>query len=101
MLFFVGNVAGVSGCRAGKRRRWISVSMAVVDPERIGLGGYRLSNDIQKHRRALETALVSGVQVVDTAVSWYVLIDRVATFLSNASDELIVVLRGHDDGPRF
>eukprot|EP00189_Rhodosorus_marinus_P003082 CAMPEP_0113958798 /NCGR_PEP_ID=MMETSP0011_2-20120614/3706_1 /TAXON_ID=101924 /ORGANISM="Rhodosorus marinus" /LENGTH=438 /DNA_ID=CAMNT_0000969873 /DNA_START=153 /DNA_END=1469 /DNA_ORIENTATION=+ /assembly_acc=CAM_ASM_000156 len=44
--------------------------MAVVDPERIGLGGYRLSNDIQKHRRALETALVSGVQVVDTAVSW-------------------------------
>uniref|UniRef100_A0A7S0G4H3 NADP-dependent oxidoreductase domain-containing protein n=1 Tax=Rhodosorus marinus TaxID=101924 RepID=A0A7S0G4H3_9RHOD len=70
MLTFSCNVAGAPGCRTRKRRRWIPVSMALVDPARVGMGAYRLSNDTQKHRRALETALVSGVQVIDTAASW-------------------------------
>mmetsp|Transcript_7250 Transcript_7250/g.22097 ORF Transcript_7250/g.22097 Transcript_7250/m.22097 type:complete len:467 (-) Transcript_7250:1100-2500(-) len=64
----VGAIAQVR-LRRRCRRRCVTI-VAGAPVEKIGIGTYRLSNDVQKHRRTLKTALNKGIRFIDTSTTW-------------------------------
>lgn len=61
-------LSGVSG--ATYRNRGGVCRASAVDPARIGFGTYRVSNDVERHRRTLEAAVLGGISVIDTSTTW-------------------------------